>query len=225
MSAIHHTVRLVQAGQRAYTKKWAFTGLAFLVFLSTVLTLGRLDLLPEAAATAAADAGVSLDASAMSTTPAASVPTIAEVPVKIEIASIGLSATISNPSSTDLEVLDHALLTGAVRYPTSAKLGEEGNVILFGHSSYLPIVNNQAYKTFDGIQKLKEGDRITVSSGTTAYTYAVTSVEKESAANEDGIPLITNGHILTLATCNSFGTKSDRFVVTATLVENYPTAS
>ena len=140
-----------------------------------------------------------------------------ELPVKISIASIGLSAKISNPATTDVNALDQYLLSGAARYPTSSTLDQEGNVILFGHSSYLPVVVNKAYKTFDGIQKLKAGDEIKVYSATHVYTYAVTSVAQQSATS-DGIPLTTSGHILTLATCDSFGQKTDRFVVTATLV-------
>ena len=225
MTAITTAVRLAQAAKRAYARKWAFIGLAFFAFLITFTTLARLDLLPDASQTTAAVADADQSAVVVgvaSSTPIVTVPAVAEVPVKISIPSINLTATIANPTSTDIEVLDNALLKGAVRYPTSAKLGEEGNVILFGHSSYLPIVNNQAYKTFDGIQKLNQGDRITVSSSGTAYVYEVKSVAKESAASEAGIALTTTGHTLTLATCNSFGAKTDRFVVTAELVENYP---
>ena len=145
----------------------------------------------------------------------------AEEPVRIEIAKIGLATTIANPTTTNIETLDTYLLKGAVRYPTSAKLGEKGNVVLFGHSSYLPIVGNQAYKTFNGIQKLVAGDTITVASDTTVYTYRVRTMEKESAASDAGISLITEGRVLTLATCNSFGAKSDRFIVTADFVESH----
>ncbi len=140
-----------------------------------------------------------------------------ELPVKITIASIGLSAKVSNPATTDVDALDQYLLSGTARYPTSSTLDQEGNVILFGHSSYLPVVINKAFKTFDGIQKLSAGDEIKVYSSTHVYTYSVTNVQQQSATS-DGIPLTTSGHTLTLATCDSFGKKSDRFVVTATLV-------
>jgi LPXTG-site transpeptidase (sortase) family protein len=227
MSAINQAVRLARAVRRAYARKWAFLGLAFLAFLITLLALARLDLLPDAsraqADTTSTQPVVSMTVASTSE-PVASVPVAAELPVKITIPSINLSAMIANPSSTDIDVLDTALLRGAVRYPTSAKLGEAGNVILFGHSSYLPIVHNQAYKTFNGIQNLAEGDRITVSSGDIAYVYGVVSVVKENVASEAGIALTTTGHTLTLATCNSFGVKGDRFVVTAELVESYPLA-
>ena len=108
-----------------------------------------------------------------------------------------------------------------MRYPTSARLGETGNVVIFGHSSYLPVVGNQAYKAFNGIQKLVAGDTITVYSSGTAYTYQVRDVAKESAASDAGIDLAVTGRVLTLATCDSFGAKSDRFIVTADFVESH----
>ncbi len=214
------TARLIRASWRAYGRKWSFVALFFLMFFTSVATLASLDLLPNApsAKTAASVA----DAALASTAPAGTVSAGAvEEPMKIEIKAIGLSATIANPATTDATTLDAWLLKGAVRYPTSAKLGEDGNVVLFGHSSYLPVVGNQAYKTFDGIQKLKTGDTITVSSLGTAYTYQVRSVAKESA-NDGLIPLSVVGKVLTLATCNSFATKSDRFVVTADFVDSHP---
>jgi LPXTG-site transpeptidase (sortase) family protein len=93
-------------------------------------------------------------------------------------------------------------------------------VVLFGHSSYLPIVGNQAYKTFNSIQKLVTGDVVIVSSSGTAYTYRVTSVSKESTVDAV-IPLVVTGRVLTLSTCNSFASKSDRFVVVAEFVESH----
>ncbi len=137
-----------------------------------------------------------------------------ELPVRIVAKSIGLDKTVANPDSIDVDTLDKALQGGTVRYPTSAKLGEEGTVLIFGHSSYLPIVRNQNYKAFNGIQKLKEGETVSVYSATTEYRYAVKSVRLTNAT-EDVIELPATGKFLTLVTCDSFGKKTDRFVVTA----------
>lgn len=215
-------VRLVKAYRRASERKWSFLGLALAAFLSSTAALGAYGLLPDAPVAQAIPA-VTLSADAVAvatTTPAA----VIEDPLRIAIPAIELSAAISNPTTTDTAVLDGKLLSGAVRYPTSAKLGETGNVVLFGHSSYLPIVGNQAYKTFNGIQKLVPGDAVTVYSATTAYVYRVRNMMKESA-NDAGINLAVAGRVLTLSTCNSFGTKSDRFVVTADFVESHPISS
>ena len=97
-------------------------------------------------------------------------------------------------------------------------------MVIFGHSSYLPVVNNPSFKALNGIQKLHEGDTIAVSSSGTTYTYAVRTVSKEDA-DSAGIPLVVSGKVLTLATCDSFGTKSDRFVVVADFVESHPVSN
>jgi LPXTG-site transpeptidase (sortase) family protein len=206
-------VRLIRAGGRIYAKKGSFFLIFTCLFFAGSAVLGRFGLLPEGAVSAnIAEAGTVLAASAP-------IPS-SELPVKIAIPSLSLSTFIENPSTEDTLVLDQGLLKGAVRYPTSAKLGEEGNVVLFGHSSYLPVVYNQAYKTFNGIQKLSAGDEITVYSANAAYTYRVKSVTKESA-NDAAIPLSVTGKVLTLSTCNSFAEKTDRFVVVANFVESH----
>ena len=212
---IDFAVRLIRAGERAYARKWSFLGIFAVVFLVSVIVLGKSDLLPEVSS-----------ANKSKTTSAVIQPQeAAELPTKIEIPKINLSAVVVNPTITTVAVLDKELLKGAVRYPTSAKLGEDGNVVLFGHSSYLPVVGNQAYKTFNEIQKLVVGDSITVYSSDTAYTYRVRSVVKEVANGNTAVPLSVAGKILTLVTCNSFGAKEDRFVVTAELVESHPAGS
>jgi LPXTG-site transpeptidase (sortase) family protein len=216
---VEYTVRFVRAANQAYARKGSFLGVFALVFFGSVVVLGKLDLLPEVKAPEANTPVVTARSNA-------AVPVVGpEAPTKIEIPKINLSATIANPTTTSTEVLDQDLLLGAVRYPTSAKLGEAGNVVLFGHSSYLPVVGNQAYKTFNGIQKLVAGDVVTVYSSGTAYTYRVRTVLKENAAADTGITLEVTGRVLTLVTCNSFATKADRFVVTADFVESHSVAS
>ena len=209
---IQVAVRLIQAVQRIRAKKWSFFGFFFVVFFGSVFILGQLGLLPEMKSTTATEAVAPTDTLA---------PMVVELPTKIEISKISLSSVIVNPTTVDVVALDKELLKGAVRYPTSAKLGEAGNVVLFGHSSYLPVVGNKAYKSFNDIQKLAEGDIVTVYSSDRTYTYRVKSVEKEKADDNTAIPLSVTGKVLTLVTCNSFGAKEDRFVVTAELVESH----
>lgn len=213
------TARLICAAARTYERKWSFLGVSIAVFAMSVLALSVLGLLPSPRAVAEPE--VALGASTVADELAVPVIRI-EDPVEIIIPTIGLKASVANPTTTDITVLDQSLLTGAVRYPTSARLGETGNVVIFGHSSYLPIVGNQAYKAFNGIQKLVAGDIVTVYSSGTAYTYRVRGVAKESAASDAGINLAVTGRVLTLATCDSFGAKSDRFIVTADFVESHP---
>lgn len=200
-----------------YARKWTFLALSFVIFGVTIVALSSFDLLPD---------GMTGSAPALtdSQKAAESAGTVV-LPERIEIPKLKLSATVANPTTTNADVLDQDLLYGAVRYPTSGTLGVEGqNVVLFGHSSYLPVVHNQAYKTFDGIQNLQKGDQILVTGAGKTYTY---EVELVASANTQGasIPLSVTGNKLTLVTCDSFKTKSDRFVVIAHLVGSYPSAS
>lgn len=147
--------------------------------------------------------------------------TLAEEPVRVVASSIKLDNNVGNPASSDIHVLDAALMKSAVHYPGSAMLNEDGNVLLFGHSSYLRTTLNPAYKEFNDIQKLKTGEIVTVYSATTAYEYRVTSVKYVKVDN-GVIDLSKNGtRRLTLVTCNSFADKGDRFVVEAEFVQSY----
>jgi LPXTG-site transpeptidase (sortase) family protein len=252
MSATKTTVTLIRATKRAYSRKWSFLVVFLLILLVTVRICTATGFIPndssDSSNTAVATVNTSANSALMvgplaalqqsttaqpastDTTSGSAAPVSGalnmsgELPTKIVVSKIGLSASIANPATTDVNTLDNYLLSGAARYPTSATLDQQGNVILFGHSSYLPVVINQHFKTFDGIQNLKTGDLITVYSSTHVFTYSVTNVQQQNATT-DSIPLTTVGHTLTLATCDSFATKSDRFVVTATLVSSSPLGS
>ncbi len=210
-----------------------------LIFVAMfVVTFGFLSLVgatpePSEAVAETTDAPVATPATQSgdttnSVSPAASAGSVAspsaQAPVRIMVKEIGLDASVANPTSTNVDVLDRAALGGAVRYPTSAQLGEDGTIVLFGHSSYLPVVRNQAYKTFDDIQDLKKGSIVSVYSGTLEYRYSVVGVELADATR-DVVELNPNGKHLTLVTCNSFATKSNRFVVKADFVGAYPLTS
>lgn len=193
----------------------------FVAFISIfVVTLGILSSFGIIPVPRAQDLAEPL--SEMTGTSSSTVVHVAEYPVKIYASDIGLNQVITTPKNTEAKVLDEALLKGAVHYPGSGLLGEEGNVLLFGHSSYLPTVFNPAYKAFNGIQNLKTGQVLMISSGTTIYTYRVTSVRFAKATEEETIDLSKVGRKLTLVTCNSFKTKSDRFVVEAEFVSSRP---
>ncbi len=202
--------------ERILQKKWAFLGMFVAIYFLSFSFFSGVGFAPGPFAYRAPPAEVP------ETPVGQEVPTTVavgegELPVRIEIPSIGIEATVANPASADIATLDRALLAGAVRYPGSGALGEQGNVLMFGHSSHLPVVHNQAFKAFNDIQKLEVGAPIFVFGKDKIYVYAVEKVE-EANTTTGAIPLETDGAKLTLATCDNFGSKSDRFVVTATLV-------
>ncbi len=181
------------------------------LFVLSVVFLAAVDALPEPVGGTSAPAPTgqpAWQAPAATTSP--------ELPTRVVASAINMDVVVLNTQSSDIAALDADLLKGAVRYPTSARLGEMGTVLLFGHSSYLPIVRNQNYKAFNGIQNLKQGDEVVVHSAGRTYRYTVSGVRLANAS-EDVVELRSDGQYLTLVTCNTFAAKTARYVVTAQL--------
>jgi LPXTG-site transpeptidase (sortase) family protein len=134
-------------------------------------------------------------------------------PERIVIDKIGVDSVVANPNTDNVATLDEYLKQGAVRYPGSGTLGF-GNMFIFAHSTGLRVVNNQAYKTFNGLKDLKAGDIIKIYGNSKLYIYEVKLVklvdEKEALVTFD-----LDQNRLTLSTCNTFGAKSERYVVEA----------
>lgn len=135
----------------------------------------------------------------------------AEQPTRIVIPKAEVDINILNPSSTNPEYLDKELTRGVVRYPGSGYPGA-GNMFIFGHSTGYAVVQNQAYKAFNDIHSLVAGDQILVYSGTRIYTYKVRTVKKVDK-NDTWVRFDGSSNMITLSTCDSFGTKADRYVV------------
>ncbi|MFH1455299.1 MAG: sortase [bacterium] len=142
---------------------------------------------------------------------------IGEIPLSIIIPNIGINSQIYNPATTSIKVLDSYLSKGAVRYPGSGLLGGSGNIFIFGHSTGFKFVNNQAYKTFNGLKNLKKDDLIHVFSDKYEYVYKVLSVSMVKA-DKTLVEFDTKSEMLTISTCNNFGEKSDRYVVESVFV-------
>ena len=205
-------VKSVRVSRTILRNKWKFVAVFIISFLTFVWVLGRLDLLPEPDTTRSLST-ITI-AQAADVAPA---KVVVEKPLRIIAKSVGVDVVVNNPYKTDIASLDNSLLTGAVRYPTSAELGENGNVVIFGHSSYLPVVKNKNFKAFNGLQDLSAGESIEVYGDGLVYKYVVERVYKADATNAR-IPLTTDGKKLTLSTCNSFGDLNDRYVVEADFV-------
>ena len=186
------------------------------VFMLITLTLLALDFYPEPVLSTSPDSNETKDVTTTESDTLVStyVPEVAETPVRIEIPTIGVNTIILSPQNTDVDVLDRALQSGAVRYPGSGMLGEATNMLIFGHSSYLPVVHNKAYQAFNELGTLQPGDSIKIYSDTRVYDYAVVTIE-QAKAQEVLVSFNATEPMLTLSTCNTFGAKEDRWIVTA----------
>ncbi len=201
-----------------WVKKVPFLVVFFVIFTLTYGVLFAVDFLPEPKTSTPAKVVVA-------STPATSTKEVEEVtpvamaeePARLTIPSLDRVVPVLNPETRDVVELDRELLKGVVRHPDSALLGEEGNVVILGHSSYLPNVMNKNFQALNGVQKMKWGDIITLESDGTEYTYRVEKVYQAKASGVT-IPTEVTGKRLTLVTCNSFGAKEDRFIVEAKLL-------
>lgn len=146
---------------------------------------------------------------------------VEDTPVRIIIDAIGVDTKINNPESTSIAAMDAALLSGVVHYPGSGDLEDHTNMFLFGHSTGFRVVQNDAFKAFNNLEDLVENDLIRVQSDSQEYLYRVTKVE-ETKAGDAFVEISNREKKLTLSTCNSFGSKEDRFVVEADFIGSYP---
>ena len=224
--------------EKIWEKKLPFLGVFFVVFSLTYFVFLVIDFLPESPS--AEGRTESLAQSALQT-PAANedeVPPPAEnevatnteatetqanevapgpvaaLPTTVIIERLEKTIPVRNPTSRTIADLDAALLEGVVRHPDSADLAQDGNIFILGHSSYLPNVMNRNYQAFNGIQNLAWGDTIEVYSDAAVFEYRVEKVYR-ARAQDVTVPIAGTGNKLTLATCNSFGSVDDRYIVEA----------
>ena len=142
------------------------------------------------------------------------------LPTRIKIASVNIDLPIQNPATTDVDALDALLNKGPAHYAPSADLAQNGNVIIFAHSSHLPIVTNKMFQAFNQIPNVEPGASIEIDgSDGQAYLYSVDSVVK--ATTDDGTQIDlspSQGEKLTLVTCDTLTGTSARFILTADYV-------
>ena len=203
-----------------------FALVAVFVFLVSYAFLSWLDFLPEPVANKAEStvSEIKKTMEIVSSEPVVATSAeeeIGQLPEKITFNTLNRSVTVLNPTSKSIKDLDNALLSGVVRHPDSAILGQSGTVFILGHSSYLPKVINPNFQAFNGIQNLKWGDTISVESNSKVYIYRVDKAYK-ARAKDTTVSIAGKEKRLILATCNSFGSVDDRFIVEANLIEVKP---
>lgn len=142
---------------------------------------------------------------------------IGKSPARIMIDKIDVDVQIQSPEQANIETLDAALREGVVHYPGSGGIGGERRMFLFGHSSRLPVVQNQAFQSFNGLDRLKEGDEIRIlDDDGQEQVYVVTSTEVVDQ-DERLVSFESGAGKLTLSTCTTFGARENRVVVEAEL--------
>ncbi len=107
-----------------------------------------------------------------------------------------------------------------VRYPWTARPGEEGNVFIFGHSSNYPWIPSEYNEVFALLDELQNGDEIIVFYHQKKYTYVVndraTVKPGDTSVLEKRDP---KKKWLSLMTCWPIGTTLERLIIFADIKE------
>jgi len=143
-----------------------------------------------------------------------------ERPDSILIPKIGIEAPIVFPESEDEKVLKKELNKGVVHHPSSPLPGQEGQVIILGHSAPAGWPKIRYDWVFSDLNKLEAGDEIFIFFKNCQYTYKVSQkifLEKGEELSESPAD---SEHALYLISCWPPGKDIRRIAVLAVLDKN-----
>lgn len=139
----------------------------------------------------------------------------------IIIPKINVSAPIIYADSAADDEVMKDLQDGVVHYVNTAKPGEVGNAVIFGHSSNDWWEPGNFKFVFALLGKLEVGDQIQVNYSSRKYVYEV-SEKKVVAPTEVSVLNPTADPTLTLITCTPPGTAWQRLIIVAKQVQPAP---
>jgi len=110
--------------------------------------------------------------------------------------------------------IQEALRHGVVHFPGTANPGDEGNVVITGHSSYFPWDPGRFKDVFALLHQVEVGDKVVVYSNQQKYEY---EVYEKKVISPSQVEVLTQGgeNRLTLLTCTPVGTDINRLVLLA----------
>lgn len=155
-------------------------------------------------------------------TPAHSAVVASQKSSEILIPSIKVRAPVVYEQSTNSANFEYALRSGTVHYATTALPGEKGNVVIFGHSSGLTWAPGNYKFVFTLLDKVKQGQQISVYYHGVQYVYVVTGSQVVSPTNMSVLESHSGRSELSLITCTPVGTSENRLVVHAQQVRPDP---
>ncbi len=137
----------------------------------------------------------------------------------IEIPSLSITAPIVIGQSTDNIIISKDLDKGAVYYPGSVLPGQEGQIIILGHSSPPNWPNIKYDWVFTDINSLKFGDQVILHFNNHQYIYRVrTKTIINPGQDIQQPPESDKSNILVLVSCWPPGKDYKRIAVEAELV-------
>lgn len=130
----------------------------------------------------------------------------------ISIPSIDIKDAVV--STSDINLAQHL-----VNFTGTAIPPQNGNAVIFGHSTLPQLYNPKDYKTiFANAYKIKTGDEIFVTFSQVTYKYKVSSIIVVDPEDTSVLSQDTRDSFLTLITCTPPGTVWKRLVIKSQLV-------
>lgn len=139
----------------------------------------------------------------------------------IIIPKINVSAPIVYADTATDDVVMKDLENGVVHYVNTANPGENGNAVIFGHSSNDWWEPGNFKFVFALLGKLEVGDQIQINYSSRKYVYQV-SEKKVVAPTEVSVLNPTADPTLTLITCTPPGTSWQRLIIVAKQIQPAP---
>jgi len=132
------------------------------------------------------------------------------------------SYTISIPSikigNAEVSTIDTDLTKHLVNFQGTSIPAQNGNAVIFGHSTLPQLFNAKDYKTiFSNAYKLKNGDNIYVFVKGVKYSYKIFKIIVIDPSDTSALEQDYDNSYLTLVTCTPPGTIWKRLVVKARL--------
>lgn len=140
--------------------------------------------------------------------------TVASNETKVVIPKINVEIpVVYDQKSIKEEDIQGALENGVVHYATTSSPGEQGNTVIFGHSSN-NILNKGKYKfAFVLLNRLEIGDTFSLTKDGKRYTYRVYEKKVVKPTEVSVLGPTAKGATATLITCDPPGTSINRLVV------------
>jgi LPXTG-site transpeptidase (sortase) family protein len=140
----------------------------------------------------------------------------------LEIPALDVSATIAFPKTPDQSIISAKLDRGnVVFYPGSVMPGDNGPIVILGHSAPLSWPKMKNVGVFTHLSDLKPGDKVYISLDNKKFTYIVQDSKIIEGGQEMDPTLLTNsGNVVLLVSCWPPGKNLQRIVVQANLSIN-----
>lgn len=135
-----------------------------------------------------------------------------------KVSSYLLSIKKLNIKNATVSTVDYDLTRHLVNYGGTAIPPENGNAIIFGHSTLPQLFNSQDYKTiFADAYKLELGDKIIAQVEGVSYTYKIENITVVDPSDTSIFAQSYDNSYITLVTCTPPGTVWKRLIIRAKL--------